>query len=351
MNYLQRIKCYFYSEELKRSDMQLAQDFGEFPPFPLNCNGLDCEFIVVRTRGIGGIAVRCQLFKRILQVKNKDEVHPSLHEILQTVQAVRSQITTLRLDLSNSVSTTGKRILFALALFPLLLLAAVAIAPWVIFNAAKLLIKAYRNVPGSAAYFLPLFAGESRIMIKADVLAKLKDGDSIIAHEHIHLLQNRNGSQDNKKSNCRDILLDEESKDDAHTLYTLQKHEIEARLHEIALSYYRVQKALPLTLDGFIAMLAGSQCFGELVIDAMEVEGAPSTKGAVQYYERSKSIALEVGWILLSIRNLELRRRFICEVLPVMYANLIQYYGDEDSSRLLLQKLSRPNLHDELYGH
>ena len=46
----------------------------------------------------------------------------------------------------------------------------------------------------------------------------------------------------------------------------------------------------------------------------------------------------------------ELLLRFITEVLPVMYGNLLRYYGDDVVSSKFLSQISRPNFYDELYA-
>jgi hypothetical protein len=137
MNGLQRITRYFYSEETRRSDVQLADDFGEFPPAPLNSQGLDREFILVRTRGIGGLRVNLGMLHRIWHVRHPDEINPALHPVWQVIQATRLQCAGSVRDLRASVHTRGQLILFTLILAPLLLLAALVVLPWIAFRAAK----------------------------------------------------------------------------------------------------------------------------------------------------------------------------------------------------------------------
>jgi len=84
-------------------------------------------------------------------------------------------------------------------------------------------------------------------VIKADLLAKRIDGDSILAHEHIHLLQHRGGQIDDKQSNCADVFFGIAWEKEAYLLYILEKNELEARLHEVVISYYRLKEELPLT--------------------------------------------------------------------------------------------------------
>ena len=55
MKLLARIVRRFYYIEVKTSEQQLLDDFGEFPPTPLRCESLKGDFKVIRTRGIGTI--------------------------------------------------------------------------------------------------------------------------------------------------------------------------------------------------------------------------------------------------------------------------------------------------------
>lgn len=348
MNSLQRITRYFYSEEPRRSDVQLAHDFGEFPPAPLNSQGLDREFILVRTRGIGGLGVNMRMLHRIWHVLHPDEISPVLHPVWQVIRATRLQCASSVRELRASVHTRGQRILFALIVAPLLLLAALVVLPWIALKAAKLMVDFHRRIPRGLGYFVPLFADETRIVVKADRLANRPDGDAIIAHEHLHLLQHRHGVVDDKQVDGEILLCDATWSQDGHLQYMLEKNEVEARLHEVVLSYYRVAGQLPLDLNGFVQMLAGSRRLGPWVLEAM---GTPRVASPVAYDERSDEIGEDLLIILLSIRDAPLRRRFVTEVLAVMYGNLLAYYGDAAASRKFMQDVAQPNLHDALYSN
>lgn len=52
---------------------------------------------------------------------------------------------------------------------------------------------------------------------------------------------------------------------------------------------------------------------------------------------------------MMAFRTGDLGFRFVTEVLPVMYANLIRYYGDNLLSEKVMSQVRRPNLYDELY--
>lgn len=66
MKLLNAIISPYYSIERRSCVGQLRDDFGNFPPTPLRCDGLSGEFDVVRTRGIGDIWHTLIVFKRML---------------------------------------------------------------------------------------------------------------------------------------------------------------------------------------------------------------------------------------------------------------------------------------------
>jgi len=52
---------------------------------------------------------------------------------------------------------------------------------------------------------------------------------------------------------------------------------------------------------------------------------------------------------LSALKDPDATKRFVCEVLPVMYGNLLRYYGDAHGSACFLTQIPRPNLYDQLY--
>lgn len=125
--------------------------------------------------------------------------------------------------------------------------------------------------------------------------------------------------------------------------------EVEARLHESVLSFYRVYRQLPMTIPIFLGMLAANQQYGELVGLTLESMGVNFDRLDLTFPERGKMSAEQLESLLVYINTPELTCRFITEVLPVMYGNLLSYYGDEDASNTFLQNIVRPNLYDDLY--
>lgn len=54
---------HFFRLQERGSNEQLATDFEEFPPYPLNCTRLDSVVRIVRASGVGGM-VNCSVNSR-----------------------------------------------------------------------------------------------------------------------------------------------------------------------------------------------------------------------------------------------------------------------------------------------
>ena len=144
------------------------------------------------------------------------------------------------------------------------------------------------------------------------------------------------------------MLLTEKKLADTFLLYLLEKNEVEARLHESVLSFYRVHHQLPVTVSAFLGLLASSQQFGWLVTGILELLGVTFHRDLGKYPERDAMYAEQLEVVLMAIKTRELQCRYITEVLPVMYGNLLKYYGDDAGN--YLKDIERPNFYDDLYG-
>lgn len=318
MKFFSFTKYFLYSAQKKCSQIQLGEDFQDFPPVPLNCKNAPWNFYVVTTRGFGDLYNYLIIIWRLIFAAARDTNLVSA-EFLE-IAGIKKDFLFLKLLLGS----------------PLLL---------------YMLIKLGRNKKSGAALFLPLLTHEKQITIRIDANNRRKSIDSLVSHEHIHLLQYR--SRENYSKNIRhpDVLISDKYKEDKFLLYLLQKSEVEARLHELVISYYRVSRKLPLTIEGFLGLMAGSEQCGGLVIEALASRGIGTRHNIIKYHERDALFAEDVANVFVTIVNLDLRYRFIVEVLTVMYGNLICYYGDEESGLKFMSEIVRPNLYDLLYRY
>jgi hypothetical protein len=311
-------KVYFsYSTKKRCSRTQLLDDFQEFPPTPLNCPDSLGNFYVVTTRGFGDFCNCAGIISRLLYAAARDKNLVSM-EFLE-------------------IAGLKKELLF---------LKLILLSPILLYK----LFRMCRNTKGGAGLFLPFLSHENRITIRLDANRQRVSIDPVVSHEHIHFLQHRRAELHSRSVRNVGTLISDKYKEEPSLLYLLQKKEIEARLHELVLSYYRVSKRLPLTTRGFLELMAGSEQCGPLVIEALNSRGINLGDVIINYAERDILFAEDVANVLVTIRDIDFRYRFIGEVLAVMYGNLMCYYGDVQSSRKFMNEIERPNLYDFLYG-
>ena len=330
LNLLTRLFRPFFSVEKRSSREQLREDFGEFPPTPLRCEGLTGEFNVVRASGIGQIyhdlAVQFRVMNSDIESLSTDLLANFDANQLREFQSIFK-------SLGPRGSRFAKRTVFGWL--------------FVVRTARAMRYSTKRpNVPG---VFIPYFKDGLQIFVKSQQHLSERDA-YIVSHEHIHLLQHVN-----PESHCRHVrspkeLLTEEGGADLFILYVLEKMEVEARLHEAVLSFYRDNHYLPTTVSGFLGMLASSEMIGLQVIGILEAGDVTFDCEQRKFFERDARPVEQLGWVLTDIKTPELQRRYITEVLPVMYGNLLKYYGDNVASGSFHQGIDRPNFYDDLYG-
>lgn len=335
MKFLNRLFRYFYSTEVTTSESQLRKDFGVFPPKPLGGTGPTGKFTTVRVRGVGEHIHFVLMTKRLL--KGSEDVD----SLSSTIRDRMPDIIPKLAHLSNT-NKAGYKVLRWIALGTLFFVS--------IFRRTRMNQKG----ANSLGFFVPLRKDEDEIVIKVGLLAR-EDRDATISHEHIHLLQHRENQA--TAYSCVVTCSDDEifnelartSKMLPHLKYILKRHEVEARLHELVVSFYRTHNRLPNSVPRFLALLASSKQLGWLVSELLASAGVNVDPPYEEISERDKLQIKDLEIVLLSMPD-EAAIRFITEVLPVMYGNLLKYYGDDAVSRNFLSQISRPNFYDHLYA-
>jgi hypothetical protein len=348
MNCIKYFLRYFYYEESRSSKCQLEKDFGCYPPSPISAKEFGSEFVVVKIRGLGCIYPYILNAKRLWRTKDISEVPEAYHECWKQLLSVKDELAEVRNKLTSITNTIVGKVLLVI----ILIIVTPIMVPMIFWKFLIFVIKNYHHMDQKLkGYFIPLFTDENRVMVN-NGRSKNMDVEVVVTHEHIHMLQHMNKEVSCNNSKCAEILLADEWRNDKLLLYILEKNELEARLHEIVISYYRNNNRLPVTTEGFIELLASSTQFGLVITKSMGLKTSTDAQSVIKCYEeRSKQIAMEIELILFCIKDNNLRRQFINEVLTVMYGKLIKYYGDENLSSNLLKSISRPNLYDRIYIH
>ena len=337
MKLLNAIISPYYSIERRSCVGQLRDDFGNFPPTPLRCDGLSGEFDVVRTRGIGDIWHTLIVFKRMLLGLESDTQYLS-GDFINYFGA--DQVFALRhaFDGFGNSARFLKPVVITLAL------------GMICFMLTIRTLRSAGQESKALGCFVPVRKHESEIVVKAGSHAHLCRGEAMtISHEHIHLLQHKDSEDRLRTARSPEKLLSKKGLTKPFLLYLLERKEVEARLHESVLSFYRAHRRLPMTVPMFLGMLAANQQFGELVSLTLECAGIGFDRVDIPYPERGVVFAKQLESILVYTNSSDLTCRFITEVLTVMYGNLLRYYGDKTASDTFLQGIARPNLYDDLY--
>lgn len=338
MGLVKRLARPFFSVERRSRIGQLRDDFGDFPPTPLCCDGISGEFEVVRTRGIGEVWHTLIVQKRMLWGLEPEGQDLST-DVMEYFGAEELR------DLRTALNGFGHTARFIKPAAVALMLGVMGVR--LTFN----MLRSTGQESKGLGCFIPVRRLESEIVVKAGLHARLRRSEEpTISHEHIHLLQYDDSEDRLRHARLPERLLSEKGSSEPFLLYLLQANEVEARLHESVLSFYRVYRRLPVTLPMFLGMLVASEQFGEFI--GLTLEGGRVTFDRLEapYPERGGAYAEQLEFLLLYIDTQELVCRFVTEVMTVMYGNLLRYYGDENASGLFLLDIARPNLYDDLYA-
>lgn len=336
---LKRIFSYLirpiYSVERKTSADQLREDFGEFPPAPLTCKKLSGDIHIIRVRGLGEAYQDMLLIRSVVDTLETDGEEALSTDLKSQLDA--TSFLALRAQLRSLVGNSRKleASILSLAFFVLFIRLSV-----------RDLVKGRRRKT-VMGLFVPIFKNESRIIIRTARHSARSDSPTI-SHEHIHALQHKSLEQHRRGLASPESVISDEWKIDRFIHYIFERDEVEARLHELVLSFYRVHGQLPTSVPAFFGLLAASENIGGLIEDAFTRGNIDFLKDLKAYPAREEEWVKQFALILIAIREPDLQLRFICEVLPVMYGNLLSYYGEDPVE--YRAALSRPNLYDELYG-
>lgn len=326
MRLVRAIRRFMVHEEIISSENQLKKDFLEFPPRPLVCQLASDGFLVKTSRGVGEFGMYWMFFVQTFSARDTDyfKNNPDFKDLLVALE---------KLDKSIPVPgrAASKLLLFLMTFF-----------------AAMVFQRAQRKKSVLGVFF-PCSPNGGYVGVTNRGRKNRALLDAAISHEHIHLLQFRDS--DDRRSSLRfpERVLVDKYVNDKFILYLFDANEVEARLHEIVLSYYRQCGQVPLTSGCFFAMLAGSERLSLHVKLAFMSSGVEIPSSVVDFKERNDSMAEQLEIILCAVKDDRVLYRFITEVLSVMYGRLLSYYGDKAASQNFLLGVQRPNMYDMAY--
>lgn len=324
---------YFYKRFERTSVRQLHEDFGEFPPTPLQCSLPAISFVVVRVRGPGTWVNYWRRSAELLQAYEAapETVAPELLELLSDFR---------RADAQTNPASGQARIAHRYLLPRPFVLAALIFGFWRFETHRKRML----------GHVLPITKHDRQLTLYGRSSGRDGLEDEVLTHEHIHFLQHQNAERQNKEMRDPHQILGKKWSQDRFIIYLLERLEVEARLHELVLSYYRARHTLPQTVEGFLGMLADWDEIGEYLVKVTASAGLKMQGIGSTFTPRSVVHGAQLGDLLSFLKDPDVTKRFVSEVLPVMYANLLRYYGDAHASVHFLAQIPRPNLYDRLYS-
>lgn len=186
-----------------------------------------------------------------------------------------------------------------------------------------------------------------------------EDLKAIISHEHVHYLQyldcidRKSYLWARRVSNGHLLFSKAKTFDKKVSDYFFAEHEVEARLHELVINHYRRCNCLPLDIAGLASLV-----FKSAPVFFVESSGLQNEK-VLRWKERNTKslpycrslvIGSDVMFMCQSIKGEKEGVKYVYEVLPIFYARLLRYYGDESASQKFSEQIIRPNFYDQLYG-
>ncbi|TYC63824.1 hypothetical protein FMN52_00950 [Marinobacter sp. BW6] len=338
---------------------QLFKDFGEFPPKPLRAPPLKHTFDVIYLSGIGS---KYYSLSRVFGLFKADE--DEIED--ENVRLMHKEVQ----DVKYGLVTSLQDLVFKFKKLNLLnktlsLLLVILISPlFLIFFAFLLIILIYRlyRIPSlglnSLGFFSPITQQKSEIVVKPrDIKNAGLSLDAIVSHEHIHLLQFRKFPDRQNdllgtdfKASVKNVLKDS-AKRSGKAFYYLSINEVEARLHEVVLSYYRAYQSLPHDYRGFLVMILSCEVLGGPVSKILSNHEVELQEYVFRDFNlREVAPAQDLAIMLGYFKDFSYSKRFVCESLSVMYGNLLMLYGDTQKAINYLKTIECSDFYLQLYG-
>lgn len=350
---------YLYKTSTTSCESQLSKDFGEYPPRPLNAKIKNHSFDIIKLSRIGGTYFtlsRClRIFKRSPDQEAPIDVRSALHQFIKSKNELLESMT----ETKNMFRD------FSLIQKILLLLVVILFSPFVLIVALFFLLRIFYLIlrmpkigTDSLGFFSPITQDKSEIVVKPAHINKSDLSlDAVVSHEHIHLMQHaafKNRStlwrNEDYKENLKPLIKSEYF-DSESTFYHLSLNEVEARLHELVLSYYREFRALPVDYVGFLRLIVSVEEYGPLISNLLTRFDVALPEGIVSIYKSSAKRPIEdIFANLANFSELKTSVRYVCEALSVMYGNLMILYGAPDAAAEYFETIECCDLYNQIYG-
>lgn len=338
-------KIYFEVDSDTRS--QLTKDFGHFPPAGLVVDESNYgRFSVAYANRLGFLYYYVARLPAIIAI-SKRSMSDQMDSLLEKYEEVKSIFRSLNV-LKKIVVTVVMSVVIVPVFAYLVCYGCVSVIRSIVGM----------NEPGIGGCFIPTPSGEPKFAVRREAFLAAGDKlEGVVAHEHVHLLQYVHflRSADLRLVSVEDPrihgLVKAKYASNSFVLYLFRKEEVEARLHELVLSFYRVNGCFPGSLEGLVGLVAlnAHENAGLMQILDLEPDYFFDRFSYRSYSTRYEPMGRQMSTIFMCIDDLEDQVRFLLEVLSVMYANLLEYYGDVGASNRFRSLINSPGLYDRLY--
>jgi hypothetical protein len=362
---------FFLKKTITNSESQFKSDFGEYPPKPLLCMKLNSQFDVV-SMGKARLLFHnlSHLFYFFFLAAGKPPTNTSSSESLLFIKEVRKTFLGIKTewlatitDLKNSPLQVNfvLSVIFLIVCSPLFLSFIVFLCVYILIKQARL--KNYKSM----GFFEKSPHRPSQIVVMTPALRKYKNSavkanrtisfEGIVSHEHIHLLQAYyfperplNEFDSEKGSFLKSLLKSPERNFDSCSYY-FSINEMEARLHEVVLSYYRKYGELPSDSVGFRWLLFGSSGIHRETMPVLKTNGIDLLKSPeCRLFDVRCNLMENQMSDAISELKAPFMFSFLLNVLPVMYGNLLIVYGDTNRAEKYFDTVDNFELYNKLYG-
>lgn len=342
----------FFTKIKKNSKSQLSLDFGEYPPNGIINQDVTTSFEEVSMRRHGHSYFIISKYLRSLKKKNNQQSIFNTYDDFSILEGIAEEAKEIVKPITNSNGI--KKILNTILIVTIIFLISIPMFFYITYKVFGLIFRKSKSSK-NFGYFLPITKGEYEIIINRHVINKAKkDIEPVISHEHIHMLQHFNKSSNNGFSlfdtslKKPSLIFQECYQENKQLLYLADCNELEARLHELFLSFYRKHKFLPTSINDFYLMIISNHNLNKIFRDTDFYFGL-KIKPENLYNIRDFQSERELEDIFLTMNSKDTMIKFLMEVISVMYGKLLEYYGDKEASLRFLAQIQGPTLYDRLY--
>lgn len=349
---------------------QFEKDLKKFPPDGIEPDErLKNNYFKINEATVAGIVLHSikntfSFFKHFSPLPKEKNGGPRSSELRYYVISYRKKLDELACTARSSIKGIGSKSILAnldgfLLLLTLPFMIVIVIPLLLVMPLYFFILMAKKRIKSSVGYYSLYDGDEDSIFINLRLLKKSKcTYDELVSHEHMHL---RQASVDNTQSlptlSCgiqirNNRFIRNDMRDDYYSNYLLNRHETEVRLNEMLICYYRERETIPATYNEFFQFLFSFDHLNAVArVFMKEIVRDPCFNINLDDFVKKRSICAvdDLFFIFRLIEEENKLNRYCKQVLPVLYAHLLHYYGDEKAAVRFFKTIPSISLYQELY--